>query len=75
MASSQFTAVVYRKGPATPGGFSDRDLSDYPNFYGDLSAGSGLNALRRDEDHAREFLKHHQDRLIYGCLRRSGHAR
>jgi predicted TIM-barrel fold metal-dependent hydrolase len=59
-------AVMYPKGPVTPGGITDRYLSDYPNMYGDLSAGSGLNALLRDEDHARDFLKRHQDRLIYG---------
>ena len=32
---------------------TDRLLSDYPNMYGDMSAGSGLNALLRDEEHAR----------------------
>lgn len=58
--------VMYPKGPVTPGGISDRLLSDYPNMYGDLSAGSGLNALLRDEDHARAFLARHQDRLVYG---------
>lgn len=58
--------VLYPKGPVTPGGISDRLLSDYPNFWGDLSAGSGLNALTRDEDNARDFLKRHQDKLIYG---------
>jgi len=58
--------VMYPKGPVTPGGITDRLLTDYPNVYGDLSAGSGLNALLRDEDHARDFLKRHQDRLIYG---------
>jgi len=58
--------VMYPRGPVTPGGITDRLLSDYPNVYGDLSAGSGLNALLRDEDHARDFLKRHQDRLIYG---------
>lgn len=56
----------YPKGPVTPGGITDRLLSDYPNMYGDLSAGSGLNALLRDEDHAREFLRRHQDKLLYG---------
>jgi len=49
-----------------PGGITDRYLSDYPNMYGDLSAGSGLNALTRDEEHTREFFKRHQDKLIYG---------
>jgi predicted TIM-barrel fold metal-dependent hydrolase len=31
-----------------------------------MSAGSGPNALQRDEDHAREFLRRHQDKLMYG---------
>ena len=59
-------AKLYPKGKVTPGGLTDRYLSDYPNMYGDLSAGSGLNALQRDEDHAREFIQRHQDKLIYG---------
>ena len=59
-------SVLYPKGPVTPGGITDRLLSDYPNMYGDLSAGSGLNALLRDEQHAREFLKRHQNKLLYG---------
>jgi len=58
--------VMYPKGPLTPGGLTDRYLSDYPNMYGDLSAGSGLNALTRDEDFTRDFLKRHQDKLVYG---------
>ena len=67
-------AVMYPKGPVTPGGITDRLLSDYHNVYGDLSAGSGLNALLRDEDHARNFLARHQDKLIYGsdCNDRDG---
>jgi predicted TIM-barrel fold metal-dependent hydrolase len=57
---------MYPKTPVTPGGITDRLLSDFPNMYGDLSAGSGLNSLLRDEDHARGFLKRHQDRLMFG---------
>jgi len=57
---------LYPKSKVTPGGLTDRFLTDYPNMYGDLSAGSGLNALQRDEDHARDFLVRHQDKLIYG---------
>lgn len=66
--------VMYPKGPVTPGGITDRLLSDYPNMYGDLSAGSGLNALLRDEEHAKEFLKRHQNKLLYGsdCSDREG---
>lgn len=59
-------SVLYPKGPVTPGGITDRLLSDYPNMYGDLSAGSGHNAFTRDEDHARDFLKRHQDKLLFG---------
>lgn len=59
-------AVLYPKTPVTPGGITDRLLSDYSNMYGDLSAGSGLNSMIRDEDHARGFLARHQDRLLYG---------
>jgi predicted TIM-barrel fold metal-dependent hydrolase len=59
-------AVLYPKTPVTSGGLTDRYLSEFPNFYGDMSAGSGLNALLRDEAHAREFMERHQDRLLYG---------
>jgi predicted TIM-barrel fold metal-dependent hydrolase len=68
--------VMYPKLKVTPGGWTDRYLSDYPNMYGDLSAGSGLNALARDEDHARAFLDRHQNKLLYGsdCNDRDGHG-
>jgi predicted TIM-barrel fold metal-dependent hydrolase len=57
---------LYPKGPITPGGLTDRYLSDYPNMFGDLSAGSGLNALTRDEAFTRDFLVRHQDKLVFG---------
>ncbi|MDQ3211237.1 MAG: amidohydrolase, partial [Acidobacteriota bacterium] len=59
-------SVLYPKGPVMPGGLTDRYLGDYPNMYGDLSAGSGLNALTRDEPFTRDFLTRHQDRLLFG---------
>jgi predicted TIM-barrel fold metal-dependent hydrolase len=59
-------AVMYPKGRVTPGGITDRLLSDYANVYADLSAGSGLNALQRDEDHARAFLSRHRNKLMFG---------
>ena len=59
-------SVMYPKGLVTPGGITDRLLSDYPNMYGDMSAGSGLNSMLRDEEHARGFLKRHQDKLMFG---------
>ena len=58
--------VLYPRTKVTAGGISDRLLSDYPNMFGDLSANSGLNSLLRDEDHARGFLKRHQDKLLFG---------
>jgi predicted TIM-barrel fold metal-dependent hydrolase len=58
--------VLYPKGKVTPGGLTDRYLADYPNLFADMSAGSGLNALTRDEDHARGFLDRHQDKILYG---------
>lgn len=56
---------IYPKGPVTAGGITDRYLTDYPNIFGDLSAGSGLNAMTRDLEHAKEFLHRHQDQLCY----------
>ena len=56
----------YPKTPVTPGGITDRYLSDYPNMYGDISAGSGLNSMMRDEGHARWFLNKHQDKIMFG---------
>ncbi len=58
--------TLYPKGPVAPGGLTDKFLADHANFFGDLSAGSGLNALLRDEDHARAFIARHQDKLMFG---------
>jgi predicted TIM-barrel fold metal-dependent hydrolase len=59
-------SVSYPKGSVSAGGLTDRYLADYPNMYGDLSAGSGLNALTRDEDFARDFVRRHRDKLVFG---------
>ena len=58
--------VLYPKGKVTAGGWTDRYLADYPNMFGDMSAGSGLLAMTRDEDHARSFIERHQDKLMFG---------
>jgi predicted TIM-barrel fold metal-dependent hydrolase len=58
--------VNYPKGKITPGGITDRYLSDYPNMYADMSAGSGLLALTRDEEHTTGFFDRHQDKILYG---------
>jgi uncharacterized protein len=54
------------KGPVTPGGAIDRLMDAYSNLFGDLSAGSGANALSRDPVFGREFLIRRQDRLMFG---------
>jgi predicted TIM-barrel fold metal-dependent hydrolase len=53
-------------GPVARGGLTDRWLADYPNLYGDLSAGSGNRALSRDAEFTQSFLTRHQDKLLYG---------
>lgn len=43
----------------------------YENLHGDLSAGSGYNALARDPEYAAKFLTEFQDKLFFGtdiCL-------
>lgn len=57
---------MYPKGKVTSAGLTERYLNDYPNMYGDLSAGSGLNAFRRDESHGAEFMQKLQDKLLFG---------
>jgi len=57
---------LYPSGKVTPGGITDRLLRDYPNMFGDMSAGSGLNHLVRDPEHAAAFLHRHQDKLLFG---------
>lgn len=58
--------VGYPTGPVKPGGRVSELLRRYPNLYGDISAGSGLNALRRDPEHAFRFIEEFQDRLLLG---------
>jgi len=38
----------------------------HPNMHGDLSAGSGFNALKRNPEYAARFLEEFQDRLYFG---------
>jgi predicted TIM-barrel fold metal-dependent hydrolase len=57
---------LYPLTKVTVGGITDRLLTDYPNMYGDMSAGSGLNFLIRDEEHSRAFIERHQNKLTLG---------
>lgn len=65
---------LYPKGPVKPGGVIDRLLGKYPNLYADLSAGSGYNALTRDEEFTARFLERHRRQLLFGsdCPCRDG---
>jgi predicted TIM-barrel fold metal-dependent hydrolase len=65
---------AYPKGPVVPGGLTDRWLEEFPNLYGDLSAGSGYNGLSRDPEFTRGFLRRHQDKLLWAtdCPCRDG---
>jgi predicted TIM-barrel fold metal-dependent hydrolase len=41
-------------------------MRKYPNLHGDLSAGSGYNAISRDPEFGYRFLEEFQDRLYWG---------
>ena len=56
----------YPTGPVVKPGRITELMRRYPGLLGDLSAGSGLNALRRDPSFAYEFIDEFQDRLFYG---------
>lgn len=56
---------MYPNGTVTEGGKLWRLFEEYPNLYGDLSAGSGLTALKRDSEHAKKFITAFNDRLLF----------
>ncbi|MBI4605823.1 MAG: amidohydrolase family protein, partial [Planctomycetes bacterium] len=59
--------LAYPEGkPIRPGGKILKLLEKHPNFYCDLSAGSGHTALSRDLEFTRRFLVEHQDRCLFG---------
>ena len=66
--------TLYPKGAVKPGGLIDRLLADYPNMFADLSAGSGLGGLTRDEDFTAGFLARHGKKLMFAtdCPCRDG---
>ncbi len=61
----QFDKVSYPQGPVLSGGRLIELMDTYPNLYGDISAGSGCNALKRDREFAKPFIIKYQDRLLY----------
>lgn len=56
----------YPKYPVEEEGVVPKLLRRFPNLYGDLSAGSGCNALARDPEYAVRFLNEFQDQLLFG---------
>jgi predicted TIM-barrel fold metal-dependent hydrolase len=57
---------IYPTGSVAGGGSLPRLLRSYPNLYADISARSGLNALRRDREFGIRFLNEFQDRILFG---------
>jgi len=55
----------YPTTPVIPGRVVEL-LRKYPNLMGDLSAGSGCNAMTRDPEFGYAFMEEFQDRLLYG---------
>jgi predicted TIM-barrel fold metal-dependent hydrolase len=60
-----YDKCAYPKGKIIPGGKLIELLKKHRNLYCDLSAGSGLNALKRDPGFAVGFIDEFQDRLLY----------
>ncbi len=56
----------YPSYPVRKEGVVPRLFRRYPNLLGDLSAGSGCNALKRDPEYAAQFMNEFQDRLFFG---------
>ena len=56
----------YPKGPIKSPGRLQELLKKYNNLYGDLSAGSGFNAITRDPEYGYKFLEEFQDKLLFG---------
>lgn len=55
----------YPSGSVDPGRVVEL-MRRYPNLHGDLSAGSGFNAISRDPEFGYRFLEEFQDRLYFG---------
>ena len=68
--------AAYPSGPVARGGVTDKWLGDYANLFGDLAANSGNNAMSRDPAFTADFLKRHQDKLLFGsdCSCSDGHG-
>lgn len=68
--------AAYPTGPIKRGGLTDKWLADHPNLFGDMSANSCNNAMSRDPEFTADFVKRHQDKLLFGsdCGCSDGHG-
>jgi uncharacterized protein len=68
--------AAYPTGPIKSGGLTDKWLADHPNLFGDMSANSCNNAMSRDPEFTADFVKRHQDKLLFGsdCGCSDGHG-
>ena len=57
---------TYPDYPVIEEGAVPKLMRKYKNLYGDLSAGSGYNALARDPEYAVKFINEFKDRLLFG---------
>ncbi|MGC9318087.1 MAG: amidohydrolase family protein [Armatimonadota bacterium] len=62
---TQETRNGYPDGEVTPGRLVEL-FESYENLWGDLSAGSGHNAISRDPEFGNQFIEQFQDRLMFG---------
>lgn len=56
----------YPTGKVTEGGRLIHLFREYENLYGDMSAGSGYNAISRDVEFSYKFIDEFQDKLLFG---------
>jgi predicted TIM-barrel fold metal-dependent hydrolase len=68
--------AAYPTGSIKRGGLTDKWLGNHANLFADLSANSGNNAMSRDPEFTTDFLKRHQDKLLFGsdCGCSDGHG-
>jgi len=64
--SADLPAEAYPKTPVNGRGRTVCLLQSYDNLYGDLSASSGYNALNRDIEFAKLFLRELNRKVLYG---------
>jgi hypothetical protein len=63
---SEKTRAGWPKGRIKSPGRLQKLMKKYPNLYGDLSAGSGYNAITRDTEYGYRFVKEFHKQLLFG---------